>query len=140
MQPRAIPKTSSGKIQRGQTRDLYLAGDIKIIGEDVPEFKITASTSAVELPDISREILLALPMPDEQAQLIANYLQHQLAILLRQPAAQIEQERPLASYGLDSLLAIELKTAVEDALEIELPIADLLESPTHPAAKRAVAH
>ncbi|MCA9942027.1 MAG: amino acid adenylation domain-containing protein, partial [Anaerolineales bacterium] len=130
VQPRAIPKTSSGKIQRGQTRDLYLAGDIKIIGEDVPELQTAVSTTTIELPEISKEIVLALSTQEDQAQLIANYLQHQLAITLRQPAAQIEQERPLASYGLDSLMAIELKTAVEDSLKVELPIADLLESPT----------
>ncbi|MAT97570.1 MAG: hypothetical protein CL608_10545 [Anaerolineaceae bacterium] len=130
VQPRAIPKTSSGKIQRGKTRDLYLAGDIKIIGEDVPEFQTAAASTTMPLPEISAEKILALPTGTEQAKAVANYLQHQVASLLRQPVEQIKPERPLASYGLDSLKAIELKTAVEDALQIELPIADLLESPT----------
>ncbi len=130
VQPRAIPKTSSGKIQRGKTRELYLAGDIKIIGEDVPDFQTAVSTPALALPEISAEAVRTLPTQDEQLQLLANYLQHQLAHLLRQSAQQIDPQRPLAAFGVDSLTAIELKTAVEDALQIELPLADLLESPT----------
>ena len=130
VQPRAIPKTSSGKIQRGTTRDLYLARDIKIIGEDVPQFHPAQQDAPAPLPDISREMVLALPTPAEQAQAVAAYLQQQLAAILQQPADQIELERPLTSFGLDSLLAIELKTTLDDGLQIELPIADLLESPT----------
>ncbi|MCC6605390.1 MAG: amino acid adenylation domain-containing protein [Anaerolineae bacterium] len=130
VQPRAIPKTSSGKIQRGQTRDLYLAGELNTIGADVPEFQPPTASQTAPQPDISRGALLALNDPAEQAAQVAHYLQHKLAHLLRQPAAQIERERPLATFGLDSLLAIELKTAVEDALHLDLPLADLLESPT----------
>ncbi len=130
VQPRAIPKTSSGKIQRGQTRELYLTGELNVIGEDVPQFQPPAAGQTAPQPDISREAVLALNDTAEQAVQVASYLQQKLALLLHQPAAQIDRARPLASFGLDSLLAIELKTAVEDTLHIDLPLADLLESPT----------
>lgn len=129
VQPRAIPKTSSGKIQRSKTRELYLAGEIKIIGQDVPEFQPVTQVTALR-PHISREMVLSLPTAAEQTQVTALYLQQYLAGLLHQAVDHIELEPPLAAFGLDSLLAIELKTAVEDTLQINLPIADLLESPT----------
>src|SRR5690606_18616436 len=101
----------------------------KVIGEDVPEFQPTPA-AAMPRPDISREMVLAQPTPAGQTETLTTYLQQQLALLLRQPAERIERDRPLAAFGLDSLLAIELKTAVEEALDIDLPIASLLESPT----------
>lgn len=129
VQPRAIPKTSSGKTQRGKTRQLYLDQNIKIIGADVPDATATTATSA-DLPDISRDAVLALPTQAEQTQCLAHFLQQQLAAMMQQPANSFALERPLTSYGLDSLLAIELKTTLEESLQIQLPITTLLDSPT----------
>lgn len=45
-------------------------------------------------------------------------------------AASIEVDQPLASLGLDSLMAMELRSRVEGKLGIEIPVASLFDEPT----------
>ncbi|HEY3570033.1 MAG TPA: amino acid adenylation domain-containing protein [Thermoanaerobaculia bacterium] len=49
------------------------------------------------------------------------------ARLARVDSRRIDPERPLTGFGLDSLVAVELKNAVEDEVGAALPIAGLLE-------------
>ncbi|MCZ7672471.1 MAG: acyl carrier protein [Chloroflexi bacterium] len=71
---------------------------------------------------------------------MAVFVQQQLAWSLQQPVDQMDSERPLTSFGVDSLLAIELKTTLEDNLDIDLPLTTLLESPYHSGTKPTACH
>jgi len=46
--------------------------------------------------------------------------------ILRMPAASIDPDVPLASMGLDSLMAIELRSACSDAFQVDVPVVDLI--------------
>ncbi len=46
--------------------------------------------------------------------------------ILRMPAASIDPDVPLASMGLDSLMAIELRSACSAAFQVDVPVVDLI--------------
>ena len=94
-----------------------------------PNSRLTPTSTVETCRHFTRKWSWACPHALQQAQPIAVFCQQQLAIMLRQPARQIDKERPLASYGLDSLMAIELKTAVLKTASHRTALADLLEAP-----------
>jgi acyl carrier protein len=49
------------------------------------------------------------------------------ANILRLPAAGIDPLRPLSEMGMDSLMAVELRLALETRLRIDLPLMSLAE-------------
>ena len=53
-----------------------------------------------------------------------------VAATLRVPAAVVEDFSSFASLGMDSLIAIELTAAIENALDVELPLTAVHEYPT----------
>jgi len=85
-----------------------------------------AATSVV--PDLLQS-LCAAPV-QERAARIQAYLQGQLAHTLGLPASRIDVEQPLTNLGIDSLMALEIKSRVEGELGAEIPIVNLLEGPT----------
>jgi acyl carrier protein len=50
--------------------------------------------------------------------------------ILRTPAAKIDEHRSLYDMGLDSLMGVELSTAVEARFAVRLPVMALSENPT----------
>jgi acyl carrier protein len=57
-------------------------------------------------------------------------LRDKVARVLGTSADRIDGERPLLQLGLDSLMAVELRNWIEDELQINLPIVELMRSPT----------
>jgi amino acid adenylation domain-containing protein len=125
----SLPKTSSGKVQRGLCRKLYLDGELAVVGR-----------SALALADPAPEIGLALTRdglaalePRERRAMLAAFLSERASAVLGVPiaartagTAETGADRPLTSLGLDSLTAVELKGSVEAALGLPVPLADLL--------------
>jgi acyl carrier protein len=58
--------------------------------------------------------------PEEQFSLMQTLIRHGLASILKTSALRIEPEQPLASYGLDSLMAVELELLVERELGVDV--------------------
>ncbi|KFA92020.1 condensation domain-containing protein [Archangium violaceum] len=119
-----IPKTSSGKIQRGTCRAMYLAGELELVTESA--VLQAASTAPAEPPALTREALLGAP-ETERPRLLGEHLRHRLARALAVPVSALDEARPLTAFGLDSIHAIELKGALEEELGIHLPMALLLD-------------
>jgi amino acid adenylation domain-containing protein len=116
-----LPKTSSGKVQRRLCRDLYLRGELPVVGR-------SALAAADPAPEIAAELTresLAAQAPAERRAMLAAYLRERAAAALGVPASAVSS-RPLTALGLDSLTAIELKGGVEAALGIPVPLSDLL--------------
>jgi NAD(P)-dependent dehydrogenase (short-subunit alcohol dehydrogenase family)/acyl carrier protein len=65
--------------------------------------------------------------PEEALPLIKTAVAEEAASILRLPAGSIDPLRPLSEIGMDSLMAVELRLALENRLRIELPLMSLAE-------------
>jgi len=63
----------------------------------------------------------------------------EIARVLRLPPKEVDRHRPLAEIGMDSLMMLELRTTVEAALQIELPMMSLASGITPADVARRVA-
>lgn len=79
-----------------------------------------ASAAAGELI----EKLLALPA-DEARGVLEEVIVEEIARVLRLPPKEVDRYRALADIGMDSLMMLELRTIVEEALQVELPMMSL---------------
>ncbi|MBN8226734.1 amino acid adenylation domain-containing protein [Corallococcus macrosporus] len=142
--PGAIPKTSSGKIQRFATRAEYVADTLEALHKSVlaaapvqaPEPVKTSTAAAPETaapapvgPDTSmlRKMLAVVTDTTARRAMVAVFLQEQAAQVLRLPTAQVDANKPLHAYGVDSLMAVDFKSAVDAGLGIDLPLSDVLQ-------------
>jgi len=82
------------------------------------------STKSLEKSDI------LAANPDERFELVREYLAQELANVLKVPSSQINHRQPITQFGIDSLMAIELKNNVERQLGANIPIATLLQGPS----------
>jgi acyl transferase domain-containing protein/NADPH:quinone reductase-like Zn-dependent oxidoreductase/NADP-dependent 3-hydroxy acid dehydrogenase YdfG/acyl carrier protein len=64
---------------------------------------------------------------EEALALIKTAVAEEAASILRLPAAGIDPLRPLSEMGMDSLMAVELRLALESRLRIDLPLMSLAE-------------
>jgi acyl transferase domain-containing protein/NADPH:quinone reductase-like Zn-dependent oxidoreductase/thioesterase domain-containing protein/NAD(P)-dependent dehydrogenase (short-subunit alcohol dehydrogenase family)/acyl carrier protein len=62
--------------------------------------------------------------------LVRDYIQQELARIMGVAPEGLEADRQLSTFGLDSLLALELKNNLESRLDFTLPMAKLMEGPT----------
>jgi len=70
------------------------------------------------------ERLRTLP-PEEATAALLEIVVAEIARVLRLPAKEVDRHQPLAEIGMDSLMMLELRTTVETALQIELPMMSL---------------
>ncbi len=122
--PGAVPKTSSGKIQRQACKQAYLAHNLNIIAQSaenatvLPQINNNSQNNAIDyLHDT-----LHSSTKDQRIQLITSFLQSQLAQTLHIPEANLNPETAILSLGLDSLRAVELKHEVDRLLNQEISL------------------
>ncbi|HEX2979624.1 MAG TPA: AMP-binding protein, partial [Anaerolineaceae bacterium] len=103
-----IPKTQSGKVSRQPCRQLYLAGQLKIIYEDRLDQPSPLRPAPQEQPggagekvSLLHKALLALG-PEGGRALVTSHLQGLLSDVLHIPPERIEVDKPLSGMGLDS--------------------------------------
>jgi NADPH:quinone reductase-like Zn-dependent oxidoreductase/acyl carrier protein/SAM-dependent methyltransferase len=65
--------------------------------------------------------------PDAALALLKTVIAEEAATILRLPASGIDPLRPLSEMGMDSLMAVELRLALESRLRIDLPLVSLAE-------------
>ncbi|SVC51533.1 uncharacterized protein METZ01_LOCUS304387, partial [marine metagenome] len=70
---------------------------------------------------ISRDMLRRVPV-DEQVECIGLYLQQTTARVIESEPETIALSRPWKSFGIDSLMAVELKNRIERELEVAVPV------------------
>jgi amino acid adenylation domain-containing protein len=106
LRPATIPKTTSGKIQRAACRARYLDGTLEALGGWQAQGGTEAAPAAPE--DLDR--------PEG----VRRWLAAEVAARARMTAEEIDLDRPLDHYPLDSLAAMELMHAVESRLGVVL--------------------
>ncbi|MDP4174898.1 MAG: SDR family NAD(P)-dependent oxidoreductase, partial [Bacteroidota bacterium] len=117
---KTIFKTSSGKIQRNAVKKAFLEGHLDVINlwqssiskkEEAKEIQImqeVRSDSEASVETIQRE--------DKKLKAITDWLISNMATRLKISTSQIDIERPFASYGIDSVMAVELASDLEEYL------------------------
>jgi amino acid adenylation domain-containing protein/non-ribosomal peptide synthase protein (TIGR01720 family) len=111
----AVPKTSSGKIQRRLCREDFLQGNLQVLSR--------WRAPAIQLHDDESE----LPRTAEHIQ---EWLAREVAARLGVQQDRVGADHPLSRFGLDSIHAIELALAVETKLGIPWNAASFLEDKT----------
>jgi thioesterase domain-containing protein/acyl carrier protein len=76
-----------------------------------------------------RERLLATDEAGRKV-LVREFIRDELARIMGVDPGILEVDQPLSSFGLDSLLALELKNNLEGRLDFTLPMAKLMEGPS----------
>ncbi|HET9477906.1 MAG TPA: condensation domain-containing protein, partial [Pyrinomonadaceae bacterium] len=115
IRPGTLPKTSSGKVRRGACRERFLENRLRVIAE----WRATGERNGFT-PAAPEEL---------NAETIERWLRLLLSARLSLDGPLIDARQPIARYGIDSLLALELAHAVETTLGIRLSPASLLRNP-----------
>lgn len=116
-----LAKTSSGKVRRGACREGFLNNSLKVIAK----WRAAESQASGDRKN-------AVPVaPDElNAESIERWLRLLLTSRLSADGSLIDAAQPLARYGIDSLLSLELTHAIETGLGVRLPSTSFLRNPT----------
>ena len=127
----SLPKTSSGKVQRRYTRELFLTKKLNQIGISVAERSLeTQGSETIDaVPAWSREELSMLGA-EQRLSALLDYSLNLAARAARLAPEAIDPAAPLTGIGLDSLMAVELKNQIDDDLGVALPLAELLYGPS----------
>ncbi|MBV8889027.1 MAG: SDR family NAD(P)-dependent oxidoreductase [Alphaproteobacteria bacterium] len=73
---------------------------------------------------------LASADEEEVSRLLSAVVAEEAASILRLPAAGMDLTRPLSDMGMDSLMAVELRLALESRLRVDFPLVSLSEGPS----------
>ncbi|MEM6654466.1 MAG: AMP-binding protein [Planctomycetota bacterium] len=110
----SLPITSSGKVQRSQCRNLFLAGELK----SLHEWRRKPPRSGDDLPPAPSLAGLSV---EDAADAIIGWMAAWLTSQADIDTAGLDPQQPFADLGLDSLTAVELSTDLEEAFGVPLP-------------------
>jgi amino acid adenylation domain-containing protein len=117
----SVPKTTSGKVQRGACRDAYLSGELELAGQwAAKERSARADAAAMTAGEAAQEGF-------ESREELEAWIAGEVAAGLRVETAELRVDEPLTRFGMDSLAAIELLHAVERRTGVLLSAATLFE-------------
>jgi alpha-ketoglutarate-dependent taurine dioxygenase/acyl carrier protein len=120
-----VPKTTSGKIQRQHCRAMYIAGEIESVR------RWTANSLS---EDDNPNLDFGLATPESKTgelrslESIERWFASQLAARLAVNAWNADFNQPLTRYGVDSLMAVELRHELETLLGVSLEMNGSFES------------
>lgn len=125
--PRALPKTSSGKIQRTATRDLFRQGALQPLARwDAPA--ATAPKPPAEPDDLRSRLALLQGRRRETA--LIEWIQRAAGELAGLDPADVDTDRPVREVGLDSVTAVELVERIARGIDRPIPSTALFDYPT----------
>jgi amino acid adenylation domain-containing protein/non-ribosomal peptide synthase protein (TIGR01720 family) len=113
----SVPKTSSGKVQRGASRSMFETDSFAALAEWRAPLDFGT--------DDSQQTGTAEPSNGEA---IASWIRGQLAAMLSIEADGIDVNSSITRYGADSLLAVELTHSIETRFGVLLPMSDFIGS------------
>ncbi|HEY0135766.1 MAG TPA: AMP-binding protein, partial [Nannocystis sp.] len=116
--PGAVPKTSSGKVQRGPTKQLLRSGELRTLARwDLP------TAEATDDPDEDLRDLLSNSDLAARTDLLRDYLGRLIAARLR--VATVPSDVPVAQHGLDSLASVEIAERLSFQLRAPVLLGEL---------------
>lgn len=126
IRPGCIPKTSSGKIQRGACRHALQDGTLDIVAQ----WDAHGADPTPELPDAPTVAT---------ATAVAQWLRRDLAARVGMAEADLGADTPFADFGLDSLGGVSLAAGLGRAFGLALPPVVAWDHPTIAALAHHVA-
>jgi acyl carrier protein len=101
---------------------------------------VVPATGARQTGDSAATLEKLRSMPLEQAgDALLEIVVEEIARVLRLPIKEVDRHRPLADIGMDSLMMLELRSTVEDSLQVDLPIMSLANGITAADVSRRIA-
>ncbi|WP_030006270.1 fatty-acyl-[ACP] elongase/decarboxylase Ols [Picosynechococcus sp. NKBG042902] len=116
IKPGSIPKTSSGKIRRHACKAGFLDGSLAVVGEWQPSHQKERDGIGMQAVTSSTTTSTNFPLPDQHQQQIEAWLKDNIAHRLGITPQQLDETEPFASYGLDSVQAVQVTADLEDWL------------------------
>jgi acyl-CoA synthetase (AMP-forming)/AMP-acid ligase II/acyl carrier protein len=136
LRPASLPMTSSGKVQRGRCREMYLAGELQELDRWTRPAETTAPAQAGgESVPPRPKFLDRIPsysVKDLAAE-IQQWMLGWLASRVDDGLGELTADSTFAEMGIDSLTALELNLEFEKVLGLRLPPGEAWSYPT-PAA------
>nr|VFJ73105.1 MAG: Acyl-CoA synthetase (AMP-forming)/AMP-acid ligase II [Candidatus Kentron sp. FW] len=132
IRPGTIPKTSSGKIQRGLCVKKFFTD---FSNNDTNVLVRSMATMDKEQQKQDKESMLLRKLlevkdPTARLPLVELYLLEQLSELVGLPATEIDTEELIIALGIDSMIAVGFVRALEEDLGVSLRMEELLEEAT----------
>jgi phthiocerol/phenolphthiocerol synthesis type-I polyketide synthase C len=105
-----------------------LKGSLPLL--DAPQFADLDASAIDTAAEVDLRALLAECSPEEAQARVTAMLVEEVARIMKLAAERIETQRPLAEFGMDSLMAVELRLAVEQRFGVAIPLLALSEGAT----------
>jgi acyl carrier protein len=127
-----IPRTSSGKLQRRGCKDLYLRGELEIVGEWRESLQYAAIPEQVQAPAIALKSALAVePLLNGHAVMQRSIVDVVIGIIRElkgySPATPItERSQLFADLAIESIDLVMLNELVERHYQRQFPFADFM--------------
>lgn len=115
-----LPKTTSGKVKRRLCREYFIQGNLDVVAECVgysQEIEPETPFQAWEKADN-----LETENASEHIHATQSSIAKMVSVLLKISFSKVDVHDPLNTMGIDSLMAVELKTAIEEDLGFEIPV------------------
>ncbi len=128
-------------LQPGPAQIAVVRVDWKVVVERSPETRKSpllaelssewnASDAAAKSERSIRQSVLASESRQKAMELLHAHLLGSISKVLRIPEKRLDTKISLARFGMDSLMAVELKNKIENDFDVQLPIAKLLQGPS----------
>lgn len=111
----AIPKTSSGKLQRRKARELLLAGELDEVGRWTAMPAAPAPVAAPSSADPTPIVTAREPLASAAA-VLADWIATRVAVRIKRAPTQIDHAAAFTAFGLDSLALVELSGELAEHL------------------------
>jgi acyl-CoA synthetase (AMP-forming)/AMP-acid ligase II/acyl carrier protein len=111
IRPGSLPKTSSGKIQRSAIRSAFLSESLDAVYRRQFADGRSASGQTIRPENVLRTL-----------ESLKDWLSLECSSQLNVSLHEIDADRPIACYGLDSLAATEFVINIEESLGVQVPI------------------
>jgi len=136
IRPTTLPRTTSGKIQRTLTSELYANRELKVVArwsiQDKPRRPADPPLRANGAAAGSRR---ADRLARQIERRILDWLQDRVGVA----DEELDRDRPFAEHGVDSMAALELSCELENWLQVELSPHAAWQYPTPAAIARYLA-
>ena len=113
-----------------------LRGSLPLIAS--PMFAEMTAGAAEEASEVDLRALIEGRTAEEARGLVAGLLVQEVAAILKLAPDRVDPARPLAELGMDSLMAVELRLAMEQRFGVTLPVLALSEGTTLASMARRV--